>query len=105
MVVAINTKRQAGKDDTPATSVKNPHSSALGKGNNARNMLKQENDELFAWNAALQHQILVSCVSAAVSKESVGSTKSVHEIKEDCLKRVTRNVKHAMKEPATKKGA
>jgi hypothetical protein len=97
----INAKRMAGKDDT---SAKNSLRSEL-KSLNSRQMLKQENDELFAWDAALQHQILMACVSAAVSKESVASTKSVHEIKEDCLKQVMGSVEHAIKKPTTKSGA
>jgi hypothetical protein len=93
----VISNRKAEKGDT---SAKNSHSSKL-----SRKMLKQQNDELFAWNAALQHQILLSCVSATVSKESVSSTQSVHEIKEGCLKRVMGNVEHAIKEPTTKRRA
>ncbi len=102
MESVIDAKKKAGKD---YASANNSPASESKKSPDSRKMLKTQNDELFAWNAALQHQILLSCVSAAVSKESVASTKSVHEIKENCLKQVMSSVKHAMKEPATKSGA
>ena len=101
MESVIDAKRKAGKD----YAANNSPASESKKSPDSRKMLKTQNDELFAWNAALQHQILISCVSAAVSKESVASTKSVHEIKENCLKQVMSSVKHAMKEPTTKSRA
>ena len=57
-----------------------------------RTALKARNDQLFAWDAALQHQILALCVSSAIADRSSNGSKSVNEIKHACLQQISRSV-------------
>ena len=58
----------------------------------SRSALKARNHELFAWDAALQHQILALCVSSAIADRSSNGSKSVNEIKHACLQQISRSV-------------
>jgi hypothetical protein len=99
-----NIKSKAGsQSDRLGFSHEAANVQELRKRYKSREELKKQNKLMFEWNAALQHQILALCVSSAVADGSVDGSKSVKDIKSDCLHRITKGVEHEMmKTPTTK---
>ena len=85
-----NIKHRRGRSKEPVNV------EALRKRYHSRAELKKQNNLMFEWNAALQHQILALCVSSAIQDGSTDKSKSVSEIKHDCLRRVTHSVERDM---------